>query len=528
VHRTAPWVKLSVQRTGFPKIRRCFKVVNVSPGPNVRVHDNNLANLQRGITERIFCVEGSGGLERPPKPREGRFELLLAKFRSRLGNHLPRATRAGYDQFVEQCPPRKRKLYAEAVESLKLQRVCRRDAVTTPFLKAEGVTKADPAPRIISARNPRYNVEVGRFLKPLEHKIYKSIAKVYADSTTRIDGAYRGDENNASVFRGSPTVMKGYNAGQTGRIMADKWGRLVDPVGVGLDASRFDQHTCKDALRWEHGVYASCFSGPERTELERLLSWQLSNKAVAKAGDGVIRYTVEGCRMSGDMNTALGNCLIMCGMVYSYLVDRCITKYEVMNNGDDVVVMLERRDLDKFMLGLTDWFLECGYKMAVEKPVFVLEELEFCHTKPVWTPEGYVMVRNFPENLAKDSYTMVDLSVPKTARKWLAAVGAGGMSITGGMPVLQEFYLMYRRSGAGVFRADVLEGSGFWYMTRGMRRSYGPVHPLTRASFYWAFGILPDLQEALERMYQSTSIDCTLHTLPLDESDGTLVIAPWR
>jgi hypothetical protein len=51
-------------------------------------------------------------------------------------------------------------------------------------------------------------------------------------------------------------------------------------------------------------------------ELAELLKWQLQNKGFARTIDGLIKYSVEGCRMSGDMNTALGNCTIMCALVY--------------------------------------------------------------------------------------------------------------------------------------------------------------------------------------------------------------------
>jgi hypothetical protein len=32
-----------------------------------------------------------------------------------------------------------------------------------------------------------------------------------------------------------------------------------------------------------------------------------------------LKYQVEGCRMSGDMNTSSGNCMIMVALVYSYM-----------------------------------------------------------------------------------------------------------------------------------------------------------------------------------------------------------------
>lgn len=67
------------------------------------------------------------------------------------------------------------------------------------------------------------------------------------------------------------------------------------------------------ALKWEHSIYNAMFRSDELAEL---LGWQLTNKGFARTTDGLIKYEVKGCRMSGDMNTALGNCMIMCALVY--------------------------------------------------------------------------------------------------------------------------------------------------------------------------------------------------------------------
>jgi hypothetical protein len=140
------------------------------------------------------------------------------------------------------------------------------------FVKAEKIGthmpggKCDPAPRVIQPRSARYNVEVGRFLKDLEHRIYSSIAELC----------------------GGPTVMKGYNAAQVAKHIRGMWGTVTRPVAVGLDASRFDQHVSKQALRWEHDVYTRCFRGCDRKELHRLLQWQLVNSGHSRTKDGYV------------------------------------------------------------------------------------------------------------------------------------------------------------------------------------------------------------------------------------------------
>ena len=97
-----------------------------------------------------------------------------------------------------------------------------------------------------------------------------------------------------------PTIIKGYTVEQIGKIARDAWDSFVSPVAIGFDMKRFDQHVSSDALKWEHSVYLDAFC--HDSYLAELLEWQLVNKGVGYASDGMIKYKVDGCRMSGDMN----------------------------------------------------------------------------------------------------------------------------------------------------------------------------------------------------------------------------------
>jgi len=309
-------------------------------------------------------------------------------------------------------------------------------------------------------------------------------------------------------------VLKGFNAQQTGEIFNSKWNSFRKPVAIGLDASRFDQHVGIDALRWEHSVYNGIFKSPE---LRRLLSWQLNNKVVGHCKDGKLKYVTEGCRMSGDMNTALGNCLIMCALVHCYLSMKGI-KGSLANNGDDCTVILEQRDLLKFQDGLQEWFLEMGFSMKVEDPVYDIEGIEFCQTHPVFDGSNYVMVRNFPKALSKDCLSMKQLDHPATCRMWLDAIGQGGLSLTGGIPVYQDFYSSLIKCASTVTvppkrqtnwtrrkaKPQVELTNGMSWLSRNMDRHYSShISGRTRHSFYLAFGVTPEQQIALEDVYRN-------------------------
>lgn len=434
-------------------------------------------------------METPGGLAKPPAPIPGIFEKRLAPFRHALRRRVEETTPLSGDEFVSLYSGRRHTIYAAANESLVAEPVTRRDAGVSTFLKAEKInftSKKDPAPRVIQPRSPRYNVEVGRFIKHIEHDLYRGVNTVFGDGHT---------------------IMKGLNARRSGAEMARKWHRFKKPVAIGLDASRFDQHVSEQALRWEHLVYAMFYTGSDRHELLKLLEWQIVNHGHARATDGLITYSVRGCRMSGDMNTGLGNCLIMCALVWAYCKEHGITKYELANNGDDCVLIMESCDLAKADF-IPAWFREMGFTMKVETPVYELEKIEFCQTRPIWTPEGYVMVRNHGTAMAKDCISLKPLDSQGAFDKWRHCVGTAGLSLTGGVPVQQEFYMAMMRGAhsSGRLATDPSMESGFMRLAKGMDRKYSEIHPRTRLSYYIAFGVTPDEQEALEHIYAGITL----------------------
>lgn len=77
-------------------------------------------------------------------------------------------------------------MYEQAVASLRDVPVNRGDAMLKTFVKAEKINftaKPDPAPRIIQPRSPRYNVELGRYVKVVEKHLYKAVARVFHEVT---------------------------------------------------------------------------------------------------------------------------------------------------------------------------------------------------------------------------------------------------------------------------------------------------------------------------------------------------------
>lgn len=433
--------------------------------------------MVRALKERKFFVaDGKGGFSLPPRPKSYPFfRNRLSTIEKYIRNHRRYTPKMSPDQFLATYFGRRRTLYEDAFKSLEKNDLTVEDSHIKYFVKVEKIVKVDAVPRGIDPRNPRYHVELGRYIKPVEKIIYKLIDEMF----------------------GSRTIFKGLNAFTRGKYIDSHWNSFLDPVAVGLDASRFDQHVSLFALMWEHYIYQLFYPGDKY--LEKLLKWQRTTTGTGYVHNGKVKFKTEGGRSSGDMNTALGNCLIMSSMVYAYAEEQGIT-IKLANDGDDCVVFMEKADLKKFNSNLSKWFLQMGFNMTIEKPVFEIEHVEFCQANPVWTPEGYIMVRNIHKALSKDCLSIKPLDNSKLAKRWLSAVGQGGLSLTGAIPVWQNFYnrLYVLSDGAKALANDPTQETGLKFLAKGMRRQYGEVHPRTRASFFAATGILPDLQVAIE------------------------------
>lgn len=447
-------------------------------GVRFGVHNNSLVNLQRGILERVFYVERDGRLQPPLRPKPGVFKELN-KVRSKLcwlvGPHSP-IPRSEYPGLYT---GRRKTIYQNALESLTTRGVERKDSFLKTFVKAEKINfsaKVDPAPRVIQPRDVRYNLEVGRYLKCYEHHLYRGIDKLWK----------------------GPTVIKGYTCEEIGDIMHAAWGEFQKPVAIGFDMSRFDQHVSVEALQFEHSVYMKAFKSPE---LDQLLSWQLHNKGTGVTTDGKVKYHVHGRRMSGDINTAMGNCLLAC-LITKHLMEGI--RARLLNNGDDCVLIIDASDAKETRERMSRWS-DFGFKCVLEEDVTTLEKVEFCKLHPVFDGEKWLAVRNPHESLAKDTYSIGTWNSTEAAQKWLRAIGECGLALTGGLPLLQAYYSVYTRTcNVKTKCANSLQiDSGFWRLSQRMKRKLAPVSEECRISFYRAFGIPPAEQVALEEFYDA-------------------------
>lgn len=436
-------------------------------------------------------VEVDGHLQPTPKPTPGAFNQL-SRFHQSLQPYLTKTTRMTPQQFLGFYTGRKLERYTEAVESLAVLPVREKDAWLSTFVKAEKLNitaKPDPAPRVIQPRDPRYNVEVGRFLRHSEEYLFKAIDKLY----------------------GGRTIYKGISSDVAGEEFHDMWNSFSDPIGIGMDASRFDQHVSKEALEFEHRMWLGMFPAHERKVLKRLLRWQIDNRGLARCPDGEVRYRVTGCRMSGDMNTSSGNCYIMCATVHNWCTRSGIGHFRLANNGDDCMVVIERKDEGRFRTGLTEYYTSLGFTMKVEPTVDVLERLEFCQTRPILVNGGYRMIRNLHQSLSKDLHSLSDLRSDECRDLWLDAVGKGGRVMNDGVPVLKSFFKQFPTTSAVMtknsdLKQQLLDAFAYKFNREAKFEDQVPT-PESRFSFWLGFGINPDEQLALEAQFSPVKVE---------------------
>jgi len=480
--------RLTIHRDGQPTKDRTYHVVSrMGPNHDLGVFNNNVSAVERALLERYFLCNVDGTFLPPIPVVKGAFDTAeLRGIRAHVVRYVRLyATVLDLGQVVARYTGAKRRIYASALKSLCRKAICRKDAELRPFTKFEKQSLLK-ACRIINPRSPRYNLMLGKYLKHTEKLFYAGLNEAWESVTDH-------------------TVVKGLNVVESAGVIRAKWDRFKNPVALGLDATKFDMHVSREALAYEHSFYTGVF--PQR-ELRKLLAWQLNNRGVAYCPDGRVKFAMPGTRSSGDLNTSLGNCIIMCSAMLA-LVRGLGVEAELCNNGDDCVLIFESEHLGKIQAAVEPHFSKLGFRMQAETPVYEFEQLEFCQSRPVWNGRSWTMVRNLLACLKKDPMCLVPIQNDKVWRKWLGAVGQCGAALVPGLPVLQSFYRAFERAGVtsgDKFIQHVFKNTSMVERSTNLSQGDREILPAARASFCTAFGVTADMQLALEHYYDNMTI----------------------
>lgn len=486
-----------------------IKIPYVRDNEFIAPYEQNVNNALLGVTERVLFTDARGTL--PPKP-----DILSVRSLLPVAAKLARLCRLEYIhrldllQYAEARPTRTRKRYTKLVNEMLSKNVTGLDSLcnmgltlngiskTRAFIKLEGTVhtqKKINVCRIINPRSSTYNVLLGRYLSHNEGHILKTFDLLYGHSDVMMKGK--------TVFERARIVENYFSSGL---------------IAYSIDMSRFDQHVNKELLKVEHSVYKKMFGYD--TELCKLLSKQLDTFMSVKSADGSFDVKAGSMRCSGDVNTSLGNCILMGLMCFGLLKPHM----RLMCDGDDTIIWAKPGDLDEQMM--SDHFKKFGMTMTMEGIATVPEDLTFCQHHFVRTPDGLRMVRSPYKAMMRDVMAFGANGADITSfRKLLSAVGDCGMSQYYGLPVLQSLYLMNKRIGIAsrqtIFRE--LSRTNFG-MGRAAHRDYTPIACDTRVSFWLATGMEPVTQVAIEQWCQTFDLDDTVVDGALPEWHSTLFV----
>lgn len=367
--------------------------------------------------------------------------------------------------------------YEAAWLSLDDVRLTRSDARISAFIKPEKLLK-NGDPRMIQARTIRYNCVLGKYLVPLEHQLYQ---------LRRVPGFCSSD---------LPLVAKGLHLRRRAQVIQAKMERFG--ACYSLDLSRFDAHIAIPWLQVEHAVYLRAHGN--HPELRKLLSWQLINRCYTRHW----RYNSIGGRMSGDMNTALGNCLLMLVMccVAARRTGMRPDSFDLFIDGDDTLVFTRHP-------GVKEWpavFRRMGQELKLEGYTKSFHQVEHCRCRPVSTARGVTMTQNPKRVIARSTAGVRHWQEQKFWQAYLGLLGTCELALSAGLPVLQEYALMLLRwsQGKRPRRWVYLER---WCKVARELREFDPVPlpitPEARATMWEAWDICPAEQRALEASFRA-------------------------
>lgn len=458
---------------------RNFRVLYQPPGSfEVHVHNNCLCNEYISLRNRVL-------MEVPqPQPDFVRACKVLAhRIGTWLGPHIP-----ADGEWINKYSGRKLTLYRQAQADLLIEPFSRRDRFIKSFIKPEKISDPTRDPRTIQARSPRYNYTLGNYLKPLEHKLYN----------------IKGTRNLRRYLPSGRLIAKGLDLRARAYLCKEKMDLFPRTRVFSIDASRFDAHVSQQMLQVEHSVYLRCYSGDKT--LQQLLGLQLVNRGHTSGG---IAYKCPGGRMSGDMNTALGNCLLM--VIFTAVTMQQlgfkVTQWNMLCDGDDTLIFIDEQHANHLRANFAAIFNRAGMTIKLENEATSLHQISFCQGRIVDCDDGLKFVQNPVRSYSRSLVSTRHYAHKSGVNKVLRQIGQCELAINMGVPVLQAYALAMLRNAGDPTDCKPTYSGRIFKAQREWKAHGGIVTPLpitdrARATFEEAFGIEVWEQLWLERVLE--------------------------
>lgn len=447
-----------------------FKTWSLLPGAwEVHIHNNCQHNELIALQNRV-C-------QATPDFQPAIYAVARKAARA-LARHLGKTPRLS-GEWVEAYTGRKKTIYRNAQAQYELAGVEYKHQVLKSFVKLEKISDPTRDPRIIQARHPVYNYALANYLKPIEHRFYK----------------IRGTKKLRKWLPDTQLVAKCQTLEQRAKMIVTKMSKFANPVCHSIDCSRFDAHVTKEQLALEHQVYKLCNSSKE---LQSLLDKQYKNIGYTKNG---VKYCCPAGRCSGDVNTAMGNCIIMLIMIMTAIrVLRLDPQsVEIYVDGDDTLIMTDETN-EHQLSAIVQIIQLFGHEVKLENRSTTVEGIVHCQAQPVQLQPGqWRMVQNPWRHLSRYLTSVRHLNgKEKTIRQYLYQLGTCSLACHSGVPIFHA--LAKRLLEAGKPGKFTMSGTA-WQAARQLNAHteiYDTVSITARQSFEAAFGIPVHVQLAYE------------------------------
>lgn len=376
------------------------------------VHSPCACNHMNALLKRVNrCV---------PPPSVESIDIWLVPLAKKLADLVGRHPRISYPDIYGKYGALKRARYQRAEVNLNRQGglVYRHQAKVKMFVKLEGIkfsdAKINPDCRAIQFRSFEYCLRLGSAIKRAEHALYKAV----------------GDGH---LFPKTPFIAKNLNPRQRAALLWEKFIGLPGCWILELDASRFDAHVSYEILqRVEHLFWKLVCLDPD---IEKLLDMQLINHGGFRVREFFQRYKLRGGRMSGDANTAAGNCIIMSVLLAAFGKHLGV-KFDFLCDGDDSVFFYQGVQVTDEQVW--DFFQQFGFSMKIEGRPKEFVELNFCQSKPVFIGDSWTLIRD-PYKIMSKIGVSHKLRNKQGRNKYIRTVALGELSLCRGCPMLQDF-----------------------------------------------------------------------------------------
>lgn len=378
--------------------------------------------------------------------------------------HIPHVDPVSYHKVISAYSGAKRNAYLRALDNIQTYGFDKRWTYVKMFVKPDkfsadlGMTKP---PRAIQYRSPEFNLLVARFLKPIEETFY-----------------------NLQSPTGFRFVAKGLNNVERAELLRDVSSTYNNPVFVLVDHSAFDSTINETHLRATHKFYSKFNNN---RNFLNLMKFQINNRGFSKHG---IKYKVKGTRMSGDYDTALGNCFVNYVALRSWLRYSRV-KGDIILDGDDSIIVVEKAQLQ---LLRRDHLRRCGFSSEIQ----VVEELtsvEFCQAKYLPT-EPPRFARNPIRALSRLNISVKNYHGAGWAR-YQAGIGVCESMSNQGVPIL---YAIGQKLAA-LSKSPIFDTDQLYRIESVSTRLDAKVTDDVREAFYQAWGITPSEQRLIESEY---------------------------